>query len=695
MLKNAYKKFKHLILTSPLIFLASLFPVKFANAFLIEFIGISAVLLAVGAILYALGYIGSILVALGGGLTQWALNLNNALMTTEAVGIGWVISRDIANLGFVLAIIIIAFTTILRWESYETKKLLTRLIIAAMLVNFSLLIAGAFIDFSGVITNFFIKEASSGGTFQLRDNLMQAFGTHKALKPVQDPGRLKIIFEDLKNGVNSPVSFVASLFFVVIFTFAAAVVLLGLAFMFFIRYISLALLLILMPLAWLFWILPDLQHLWSKWWSSFFRWVFFAPAASFFVYLAVKIPEGSAGANQLAGIESLLNPGNTPIATEGFFTMLGQMILVTGILVGGLIVSDKMGIYGASTAMTLSGKFKNMAVGASGRFVGGGFNRALRAGYKAPDPKTGLGGGNILQRASQRWASTPVVGGVARAMNSWATASGQEQMSAFEKEFEKLDRGSLLAAASTIDRIPKFGDPVYAAAFANKAAEKGILKELKEKNPAALEKILRGARTMGAEGKLLEKDPTLAKIGETDKNTGRSKTAAAVKKMKISTVTDLSKDALSDVDVALNFSPRHIEEIFKKGSLDQETALRKTYSEYKASLGEKDKDGTELITWDKLSPALQLQYNNDSKAWDNAVASAKSDLDSLAPEIKLEYEKNLASLSRSFAENIAAQASQTPRGRKSRKTAGPAEVGPKLVLVGEFESVKTASVKPA
>ena len=679
-----YKKFKNFILTSPLIFLASLFPVKFANGVLIEFFGLTALSLMIGTVLYILGYIGSLLVTLGGGLTQWALNLNNALMTTKAVGIGWVISRDIANLGFVLAIIIIAFTTILRWETYETKKLLTRLIIAALLVNFSLLIAGAFIDFSGVITNFFINEASSGNPGQLRDNLMNAFKIQSAFEPVKNTGTLDTIFKGLKDSLNASISFITSLFFVVIFTFAAAVVLLGLAFMFFIRYIALALLLITMPLAFLFWIIPDLQHLWSKWWSSFFRWVFFTPAASFFVYLALKIPEGTASENQLTGINSLLNPGNAPLATENFATMLAQMILVIGILVGGLIVSDKMGIHGASAAMSLGGKFKNKAIGASGRLVGGGFNRALRAGYQAPDPKTGLGGGNIIQRASQKWAGTPVVGGVARAVNTGAASSGQKQIEDFKKELSGLDRVALASAADGF----KMRDPAYAAAYAEVAADKGLLKDLKEKNPVALEKMVTAARTMGTEGALLSKDPTLAKVGEADKNIGRSKTGIAVKKMKISAVTELSKDALSDADVALNFSPRHIEEIFKKGSIDQEMALRKTYSEYKAALPAQE--GEEPITWENLSAGLKLQYNNTAADWESAVNSAKANLDGLAPEIKLEYEKNIASLSRSFAENIAAQASQTPRGRKGRETTGSAEAKPKIIIASKYEAVKPA-----
>src|SRR6185436_5859887 len=49
---------------------------------------------------------------------------------------------------FVLGFIAIAMATILRFKEYEAKALLVKLIIAALLVNFSLVICGLMIDAS-------------------------------------------------------------------------------------------------------------------------------------------------------------------------------------------------------------------------------------------------------------------------------------------------------------------------------------------------------------------------------------------------------------------------------------------------------------------------------------------------------------------------------------------------------------------
>ena len=59
------------------------------------------------------------------------------------------------NLGFVLAIIVIAFATIFRIQSYAMKQVLWKLIVAALLVNFSLVIAGAFINIADNVTSSF------------------------------------------------------------------------------------------------------------------------------------------------------------------------------------------------------------------------------------------------------------------------------------------------------------------------------------------------------------------------------------------------------------------------------------------------------------------------------------------------------------------------------------------------------------
>ena len=114
-------------------------------------------------IAYLLGFIASATFYLGGQLVTFALKINLTLLNSPIIESGWQIVLSFANLGFVLAIIIIAFATIFRLENYAMKQVLWKLIVAALLVNFSLVIAGAFINVSDVLAENFNAKISSQG----------------------------------------------------------------------------------------------------------------------------------------------------------------------------------------------------------------------------------------------------------------------------------------------------------------------------------------------------------------------------------------------------------------------------------------------------------------------------------------------------------------------------------------------------
>jgi len=86
----------------------------------------------------------------------------NHIIDVETVKNGWVIVRDLANMFFVLVLLVIAFATILRIESYNAKRLLPKLLIMAILINFSKMIFGLIIDFSQVIMLTFVNSFASG-----------------------------------------------------------------------------------------------------------------------------------------------------------------------------------------------------------------------------------------------------------------------------------------------------------------------------------------------------------------------------------------------------------------------------------------------------------------------------------------------------------------------------------------------------
>ena len=82
--------------------------------------------------------------------------------------IGWKATRDVANMFFVLFILWVAIATILSYESYSARALLPKIIVVALLINFSFSISQLIINTSTTLGNFFfasiIKQKGSLNT---------------------------------------------------------------------------------------------------------------------------------------------------------------------------------------------------------------------------------------------------------------------------------------------------------------------------------------------------------------------------------------------------------------------------------------------------------------------------------------------------------------------------------------------------
>jgi len=176
---------------------------------------------------------------------------------------------------------------------------------------------------------------------------------------------------------------IATLLFGAVFTFLAALTLLAISIMLLIRYVYLTILLILSPIVWLLWIFPATQQHWKKWWSEFLRWTFFAPIMLFFVFLTLAVinqyPEMLL--QSAKGIPAN-NVGNVSVERQPFaidMAFIGQLVAILGLLMGGLIAANSMGIAGANIAMNLA-KRAGKGVGAwAGRKGLGEYSRLAGA----------------------------------------------------------------------------------------------------------------------------------------------------------------------------------------------------------------------------------------------------------------------------------------------------------------------------
>ncbi len=538
----------------------------------IENIGLSAISTIISWVLYTVGYIASLGVTVGGTLVNWALNLNSHILTDNLVQTGWVVSRDIANLGFVFAIILIAFATILQMQSYAMKQVLLRLIAAALIVNFSLVIAGVFIDFSGILTDFFLSRATNGNISLAGEGLVNAIGVHRVFQQNESESVVKNKVTGIAADMNNFVNFIASLAFAVFFTIATATALFSFAAMFFIRYLSLITLLILAPLAWLMWVWPDTKGQWSKWWSEFFKWIWFGPAASFFFYLALSLALtfNKGGANFLEGetLGAITNLDNTGLLIQNMGRMITQMVSVIGLMYYGLTVANSMGIAGANFGFAVAGKVKGAMLGATtatGGVAGWAGAKGLRSFMAGGiDPATG-------QNRGQRWGSA--------LMNAPLKGIRDYGMAIRETSTAALRGGTSKDVASYKQRIEDAGYTEYndivkndmasartdteKAAWAQVIVEKGW--DDKVDKPRLTEFLSKAQNIGGKEFKeIMQGRPDLAthisKPGQTEER------AIGDAVEKITDITKIAASALENAIVAINIST---EQLLKKGTTKQ------------------------------------------------------------------------------------------------------------------------------
>lgn len=344
-------KHKKLILNLCLIALISslgvfVFGVGKTQAVAIESIRIPVIGHVIGAILELSKLILSKFLYLAAMLADEILGITQ-FTNVSIVTIGWTITRNLANMFFVLILLVIALATILRLETYGMKQILWKLVVAALLINFSLVIAGFIIDFSQVLTNFFIENAVKGEG--VSETIMKGLQVHRLYE------HDNAIWEKIVKGALGPsfAQIMESMFAIIIlsvsvFAFAAF------AFFLIVRIIALWLLLIISPIVWLLMVIPQGQGMWNKWWATFLKWTFFAPIYSFFLYIVLTAIQSNVIATEVTkGIEITEGKVFSSIFASNPQIIL-QYIFIVLMLLGGLVVAQSMSVYGAAGAIKLA-----------------------------------------------------------------------------------------------------------------------------------------------------------------------------------------------------------------------------------------------------------------------------------------------------------------------------------------------------
>jgi hypothetical protein len=283
--------------------------------------------------------------------------------TTSAVYIGWTTVRDACNTFFILFLLLIAFSTILRIQTYNAKSLLPKFIISLFLINFSAVIAMMVIDF-GQVFMFGIKDWMGAGGFS---------GAGSSLTSIVD-------YFNSNYNIGSPtgkflLEDVVGVGFAVAYSTILGLLYIMLALFLMVRIIVFVILVIISPFAFFSIILPGMRTYTSQWWSSLISHAIFGPIFLFFIFLSGRMAQSMHGFISTVSMPEDVKPLSFIIAE------LIPHVVALGMLAAAIPVTQKLGVAGAGKIMGGAAGIGKIAVGTyAGIKLAGGLGKKAGGG---------------------------------------------------------------------------------------------------------------------------------------------------------------------------------------------------------------------------------------------------------------------------------------------------------------------------
>ncbi|MDA1168766.1 MAG: hypothetical protein O3A36_00315 [bacterium] len=394
------------------------------------------------------------------GLLTWVLKWAGYLLiamigqgkfiTSDIVTQAWPFVQGLANLGFIFALLYIALATTLRLESVSSsiQRLLPRLLVAALLVNFSLVIGGLIIDASRLLMAAEIS-IMGGGSLDYENFTAELVRSSNASATILSG--LPLV--DTSNASAVVLKMIQSVVFLGLLTAAIFVIAINL----FIRYIALLILLILSPIAYLALALPKTSQYATQWWGMFIKWVLYGPIVLFFLIIITRI--------QNVDIVLADTVSENKLFTV-FFNQFIHFAIVIALFFVANSVGKKVAGAGSDAVMGFAQKNPRAAFIAGTSLLTGGLGGAAAVALSsrsARDAYSGVGKGLATKtRAGELFGTGGVRGGFSTAAK-WA-------LGAERNEKGELKDGEKSIGSRLVDKITPL--KLQAAVAASKEAER-------------------------------------------------------------------------------------------------------------------------------------------------------------------------------------------------------------------------------
>jgi hypothetical protein len=265
---------------------------------------------------------------------------------------GWVILRNISNIFFILALLWVGLRTLFQVDdAAKSREFIKRLIIAAIMVNFSLVIGQAIVGIADTVQAQFLpgdtEVVETLGYKLMVDPIVVFRGGSDSLADPSGNFDNNALASDLPKAIIMLVLAVAAFF-----AFVALI-----AFMM-VRLAALWILYMLSPLAYVGQILPQTSKYADQWWEEFIKYAFAVPIMAFFLnitaLMAIKVAPATGKSVEVASSGDTFFGGLIPVGdlAAGYVsfvtTVLAHFVILIFLFLG-MHFALKFGGKGAET----------------------------------------------------------------------------------------------------------------------------------------------------------------------------------------------------------------------------------------------------------------------------------------------------------------------------------------------------------
>lgn len=262
---------------------------------------------------------------------------------------GWLILRNLANIFFIIALLVVGLRILFQQSAAGTARgFILRLVIMALLVNFSLVIAQGVVGIADTVQSQFLP----GNT-----RVIEALGSKLMVEPIVS-FRTAVGGGDADGQIQGDANIgdIAKPIVLLMLALAAFFSFLAIAAFLAVRLVALMILYMVSPIAYVSFVMDETRSYTSKWWSEFMKYAFVTPILVFFLNIAALVATTtSSGQGNVIKIGDNLEAG----IVAGGLTIVSHFIVIL-IIFAGMKFAMSSGHAGAGKIVDYAKKgFKN------------------------------------------------------------------------------------------------------------------------------------------------------------------------------------------------------------------------------------------------------------------------------------------------------------------------------------------------